>query len=409
MNIRKCGGVCPGGRIPFALALACLMTAAVALTAARAENQETFLVTETVGTVPVKNIDPSAAIQLAVTNALERAVDEGIRRVLPSDILTGNFEEITGLFYGKEKDFILSYTTLAVARGETYCRALVRASIAINNINDKIRQSGIRMDSRRPRLLLLLSEERDGRPPVYWWGRQTAPVITTTEKTMAENFAEKGITVVSHEQPAPDMAAAGYTAELTDQAALAIGRSVGADFVITGRSAAVFPDTVRPGKNDAVPGFLEARLLDISTGERVSQVSLQRQPESAAAPADATVALIAAASAAALEFTPALMTAFEQREAEPPKTLVLRIQGRAYMAGLGRFQIALEAVEGISRSRIMEMKIDEAILNVDFSGTARELADALGGTSADQLRINILDVRRDGLTIELTAAGMVAK
>lgn len=390
-----------GSRLALLFALACLVTVSVPPVSSLAGTPEAVLAIETIGTGPVNAEDPSAAEQAAINNALELAINEVVATILPPEILADNFEEIMDAFYGGAEKFVLNYKKLAVAKGNDYCRVLVRTSILAGDIKKRIKQSGIVIDRDfSPRLLILLSEDRRGRG-------KALNTLPDAEKAMTENFTKRGITAVRYDRRIQGIGQAGYTAELNDQEAVEIGRSLGADFVITGKTFEVVSDNLSPDKTGNIQGVLDARLLDINTGSGIFKVSLQRYADDVETSSDARSALAAAGKAAARQFSPAIITAFEQQKSKP-QAFQIRIQGAGYLANLNSFRNVLETIDRINRFQINEMKIDEAVISVDFPGSSRELARALVETPSDLITITVTAVLKNSVIIQLTTAGMAA-
>lgn len=387
------------------LTLAFLITGSCLPEISRADMLEGVLAIETIGTGSVNEEDPSSAELTAINNALEAAIDEGIATVMPSEILADNFEEITAAFYGSAKTFIFNYQTLAIAKSRDYCRVLVRSSISAGAIKERIRQIGVIIDrDSSPRLLILLSEEMMEQSATY---RRPAggPVMSVAARSMAENFTKRGIMVVPPDRRKPGMDSAEYMAELNDEKVCETGSRLGVDFAIIGKSYVMLTD--KPEKGENIIGAIDARLLDINTGITIFRTGIQRQAEVSATSPDELGALAAAGKEAARQFSPAIITAFEQQKSMS-RVYQIRIQGAGYLAHLNAFRNLLNAIDDIKRPQVNEMKIDEAVISVDFSGTARDLARTLAGMHSDVLTITVMDVLKESVVVELTSAGMTA-
>ncbi len=393
-----------GGRFALIFALVGLLATIALPLPSGAQTSDAILTIETIGTAQVEGDgdDVASAEQTAVNNALQLAVDEGVATVLSSEILTDNFEDLVRTFYGSADTFILSYKKLAMAKGSDYCRVLVRSSILTGDIKKRIEQAGILIDREQsPRLLILLVEERPGRPVKYWWRKGASKDMTVAEKAMSEDLARRGITVVPHDRPITAIDSAGFQAHLSDKSAVEIGRNLDADFVITGNSSLVFQDDdFKPGNTVQALGVIEARLLDIETGDRIFMTSLQHPIDDSQVPPDALSALTLAGTVAAGRFSPVLLAAFEQQR-NRSRLFHIRIRGAGYLTHLNTFRNFLDTIDRIDRPQINEMNIDEAVISVHFSGTIRELAAVLGSTPDDRLTITVTDVLADSIVVEL--------
>lgn len=399
----------PGGRLVLIGSLICqitIMMTCVNVAVADARNE--ILIIESIGTSPINAEDPSSAEQAAINNALMLAVDKGVATVVPADILADNFEDIIPTFFGGAEQFILSYKKLATAEIEGFCRVLVRASIPADNLLARIRQIGILIDRESsPRVLIMVNEEIEGQPPTYWWREGGPNVMIAAEKAMAQDFTRRGITPVPHDRRLALIDSDAYGPRLKDEAAFEIGRRLGVDFIITGTSSVLVSDDSTSEKGGVFLGALDARLLDINTASVISMSTIHSRSDSAEPVSSPVDVLPAAGREAVRRFAPTIIAAFEQQR-NRTRVIQIRVQGTGYLAHLNNFRNLLESIGGVDRPQINEMKIDEAVISVDFCGTPQGLADNLMNTSADDLNIIVRNVSEDGLVIELATADKTA-
>lgn len=387
--------------LPWVLGALMLLTAAGAATGADAPSD--ILTLEAIGTSQIDEEDPSSAEQAAIDNALELILDKSIATIVPSSILADNFEEIIAAFYGNAERFILNYKKLAVTRIDRSCRVLVQASVLPDGITDRIQQSGILIDRElTPRLLIMISEARGEKPPAYWWRKGAENIQIATERAIAADLIKRGITPVSHDQHSISMEWADYGPGVNDAAALEIGKSMGADFVLTGKASVVLPDNFTPENGGAVLGVLDARLLDVNTGSIVSVATVHRHTDGSADASDKFSAFFAVGKEAARRFAPAMVAAFEQQK-NRPHVYRIRIQGAGYLAYLNTFRKFLDDIDRIDRPQINEMKKDEAVISVNFIGSARELAGNLMEAPSDRIAVTVLGVSDAGVVVELAS------
>ncbi len=385
-----------------------LMTLLIFPVAYSADSSDGILSIETIGTSRINEEDPSSAEQAAISNALELALDRGVAAIVPPEILAGNFSEIVNSFYGRTEHFILNYKKLAVTKVDGFCRVLVRASIPADNIKGRIRQSGIMIDrSVSPRVLIMISEERDGKVPVYWWRKGGSKLMVVAEKSMAQDFVKRGLTPLSHDRGQLMMDLNDDSLRLKDSAVFEIGRQLGADFVITGRSSVVIPDNFRPERGGDVLGVIDARLLDINTESIISIATIHHSASHSENAPGRHNALSGAGTEAVRRFAPAIITAFEQQKNRPHEYQI-RIEGAGYLAYLNTFRNLLASLDGVDQLQINEMKRDEAVISVNFRGSTRELAGKLASAASEGLTINVRRVLEDGIVITLAPPDMTA-
>ena len=389
-------GIRPRFRFLGIGALACLLALSVPLKAASADLSDGILNIETIGSAPVDANNPTRAEQTAITNALSLAIDQAVTAVLPSELLAANFEAVVAAFHGEPGKFVQNYKTLAVARGEDDTRVLVRSSIPAETVRNRIKQIGIVADGKlSPRLLVLSHEDRSAAAPPTG---QTS-ILSDLENQMRQDFTRRGLAPVPSTGPVPAVKPADASPAAHDQAALAVARQLGADFVVVASLS-----TPAAGGAGGDRGSLITRLLDVDNGSMISSATLPVQSADAALPSEAVDALATARKEAVRRLAPIIINVFEQQKTRA-RTIQLRVQSSGHISDLHIFRNYLETMDGIRRSQINEMKADAAVISVDYTGNARQLARMLETTPPDSLSVVILEVLENSLVIGLNAVG----
>ena len=77
------------------------------------------------------------------------------------------------------------------------------------------------------------------------------------------------------------------------------------------------------------------------------------------------------------------------------------VQGTGYLANFVKFRKMLKNMPGVEDIQIKEILPNQAIIMVDYQGTARSLADALILNPYEGFGINIYDFSEKGIKLEL--------
>ena len=360
----------------------------------------------TIGSKEAPNAgDTAAAKQAAITNGQHLAVAAAIEKILTSDILADNFDLLSALPYDRPERFINNYEVLAVAEGPHACRTLVRVTIGRESIEKAIKDAGILMDRRsQPIVLSLLKEQQPGKPILYWWQKGLNTTVPQTEQALANILTRKGIKTADHTgQSFPGEHGEGdgvaINGEIANATALSLAREYNADFVLIGGCViGSLPEPSAEGHGQAIIN-LSARLLSVSTGERLLSVSESIKPDPAEA-ANAPNMFDAAGQRLAHKISPAIVNAWENRS-DVLQTITITVTGLDYMSKLGTFRQSLAHIPKLKNVRTSEMTLQQAVLTVDFAGNAEHLATAIAASDRQSMKLIIDDVSQHSITIQL--------
>ncbi|MFO7708476.1 MAG: hypothetical protein R6V84_09915 [Desulfobacterales bacterium] len=81
--------------------------------------------------------------------------------------------------------------------------------------------------------------------------------------------------------------------------------------------------------------------------------------------------------------------------------VALTVVGSGNLANFVKLRRALAAISGVATVQVKEMKPNEAILLVDFTGGGRELAAALALQAFDTFEVSVSEVQESALKVEL--------
>lgn len=353
----------------------------------------------TVGDSRVRGGDVSAAREEAIEAGLVAAVHQVLADLLPPETVAGNFQAINEGVLQHTERFVRDYRMLAQSTVSGRYRALVRATISADRIKEALRAAGIRLEARQyPAILFCIAESPvDTLAPRYWWDGRGGRDESVSGAALARIFAAEGYPVV---RPAAAVAA-GYPPELRGPQAVALGREFKAEVVVVGLATAETAPQTDTGTAPAVRGTITARAYRVADGQQIAQtqraVSVSREEPRIGS----REALDSAATQAAADLSSQIDNALTQMLAagRPIEIVVHGITGR--MADFVRFRSALGNLTGVDRLQIREMTGDAAILQVQYQGNARALAEALTQLPLDGFRVAIARTENDTIELQL--------
>ena len=95
------------------------------------------------------------------------------------------------------------------------------------------------------------------------------------------------------------------------------------------------------------------------------------------------------------------LTVAWQKQAGKPALVEMIIRGTSHLADYVKFRKSLNTISGVGGIRVKEIKPNEAGLLVEYKGKPKDLAAALMQQNFESFGINIFEVTRDTVKVEL--------
>ncbi len=350
--------------------------------------------------------DVAVARNEAIKDALQGVVERAVSLVISPASVVQEFQLLSDQVYGQGETFIHDYKVLSESKSGRYYRVVVRATVSTKAIQDRLQDIGILMIHKEmPTIVLFLSEQDVGEPlPQYWWGKSPPDTdMSVTENVLSEYMREKGFVVVGREAMIGDSQInAEYMApELSDEAAVEIGKELGADFVIVGKAVVSYSGNVLDKKTKSIEATVSTHAVRTDSGMVVASCQATRAVVNSDDRSGGREALILSASALAQDLARQILAKWH-REERQPVLVELVVKGIGEYADFVRFRTHLRNdVRGVWNVYLRSIKAGEAKMDVDIMGNARILADELMLQRFENLAVNILEVSEKGINLEL--------
>jgi hypothetical protein len=187
---------------------------------------------------------------------------------------------------------------------------------------------------------------------------------------------------------------------LSDQEAAELGSLLKADVIVIGDSAANPATHIMGSAMKSFNGTLTVRVIRTASAEPMLNLS-----RTAVAVSEDDVS----GSRAALEDVGGLagqalaeeLTRTWQKQAGKPSVVTMVIRGTEHLASYVKFRKAMNTIPGVEGIRVKGIKPNEAALLVEYKGKTKDLAAALMQQNFDSFGINIFEVTRDMVRVEL--------
>ncbi len=365
---------------PVAACLALGLLALIWATPAVAQAPSGTLTRVTTGSAPIRNQNIPSAKEKAVTQALETAVQTAVAQLVSPQVLAANLEFLYEQILPKAQEYLVTFRVLGGVENKGEYRVGVESTIQLGLLEQTLTQARIlHSGTGMPRLLFLIAEQTpEALLPRYWWGQHPEPYISMAESGLASRMLEQRFPLVGQGEERPDPAQYNirFTTIYDTEAALNLGRKLGADMVILGR-AQVSEAINRMGDEKAFDARINLELYATASGEKVGDSQTQAAAKSDLEQEGAGLAMAKAVDLAALDIQEKLNT-YWTRNLRKESRFDLVIQGEGeflprYLALKDRFR----EMQDIENFQPKEMGADRAVLELVYKGSPALFADTV--------------------------------
>jgi len=236
---------------------------------------------ELIGRGTIYRDDVAGARDRAIAGALQGVVEQAVGLVISQATVVQDFQLLSDRVYDQTEGFIDDYKVLTESKSGQYYRVMVRATVSMNAIKNKLQSIGILVvHEEMPTIMFFLSEQNIGESsPRYWWGQSPLSThLSVTEKALSEYMREKGFIIVDRAAIDRDVQLGPeyMGPELSDAAAVKLGKELGADLVIIGKAVARHSGYVLDKDTRSIQARVSSRVLRTDSGMRIALSPGQR-------------------------------------------------------------------------------------------------------------------------------------
>jgi len=370
----------------------------------QAEDQLATKTVVVIGTGKIYKKDSASARKDAIENSLVSAVESVALDLLPPESLHQTFQRFNEALYDHTGKFIQGYKVLAELTIKDDYKVLVEANVSIAGLTKLMSDARIMSGGKSlPKILVLISEQNlEDTLPKYWWGNKAVLGEIFSVSAFIETMKSKGLRVLDHPSIVQSKSVDdGYDKpDLDDKEAVDLGHHLKADIVIVGKTTIDQAQNIM-GKNiKSFKGMVSAHAIRTDTGEEIASIT----KSAVTANADETIgvqkALSAAGSLAGETLADQIIDAWRKKD-EKTNIIGIVVKGTDNLANFEKFIGIINKISGVKNLQIKELKTNETVISVEFKGNAKTLADDLMLKSYGSVDINIYEVSKNHLKVEL--------
>ena len=366
---------------------------------------------DVIGRGTIYRDDVATARDKAIADALHGVVEQAVGLLISPASVIQDFQLLSDRVYDQTEAFIHHYKVLTESRSGRYYRVVVRATVSMSAIQDRLQDASILVTPEgMPAIIFFLSEQNIGEPSPQYRLAQS-PIDThppVVEKTISGYMREKGFKIVESMgrgreiHPVPEH----MGSELSDEVAVNLGKELGADLVIVGSALAHSKGSASDKNMKTIQAGVSTRAISTDNGMVIASSRGTREAVHSDERVGGTEALILSASVVAQDLVRQIVAKWH-REVREPVLVELVVKGIREYADFVRFRKRLgNDVRGVRNVYLRSIKAGEAKMDVDFRGNARILADELILQRFESLAVNIVEVSEKGVELELVPAAI---
>ena len=358
----------------------------------RLEAQDTITV-KSKGVGDIYAGSKARARDVAIEDALRRAVEQAVGMFLSAETLVKNEDILNDSIYSRSKGYIRKYVILKeVGDGKLYS-VMVEAHVSTGKLQNDLAAIGLLMTRKhKPRIMVVI--------PEYHINRTIPDPAGETE--IIKMLLEKGFKVVDQSQVIKIRYNDRVRAAIKGNTRLAtrIGLEHGAEVIIIGEAFSEYVGRIY-GELDSCRGRIEARAIRIDTGEILAAGAKH------AAGLDITQSLAGkkALQKAGNELGGYLveqLLAKWSSEVTNITSIELVITGLNYNQFIDFKSALLESVRGIKAIHQRTFTNNRAVVEIDIKGDAETLSEELIKRDFKDFKVRITDFSANRLTISVS-------
>jgi len=341
----------------------------------------------------------------AIEDALRTSIEQTLGLMLESETLVENYQLIEDNIFSKTRGYVQRYDVIKEGkRDEQLYEVTVKAVVKLSNLKDDL--EGIATLIRRkntPRMMMLIEERNIGQAADVY--NYIEADMNTAETALMESFMEKGFRFVDpstvKQNLKREQAAAILEGDVSQAAAL--GRTVGAEVIVTGKALAKATVFEAYGtKQRSQQATLNVRAIRTDTGDIIATGSAQ----GAFPHIDDVFGGTKAIQKACAQLSEDIMGKILDRwsaDVSSGTTITLKLRGISGFSQLNKFKSALKYyVRGISSVTQREFNGSFATLEILMTGSADDLAQSLSDKDVEGIKVKVVGMSQNSVTIELS-------
>ena len=343
----------------------------------------------------------------AIEDALRKGVEDALGLLVKAETRVEDFQLIEDNIYSKTQGYIQKYDIVSEGkRNEQLYEVKVKAVVKMADLKDDY--EGIKTMIRRkntPRMMIMIEERNIGETPDF--SHYIEADMNTAELTLTKAFMEKGFKFVDQATIKRNLDSEKAAAILegdVNQAAI-LGKSVGAEIVLTGKALAKATVMEAFGISQrSQQATVTVKAIRTDTGDIIATSSGQGAYPHIDDVIGGTKAIEKACSKMSEDLITQILDRW-QADISSGATLTLKVKGVKDFDQLNKFKSALKYyVRGLQGVTQREWEEGYSVLEVEMKGTSEDLAQRLSEKNIEGTLVKVIGMSQNSVTVQLSEA-----
>lgn len=367
----------------------------------------------------IRDGDIAKARDSAIQDALRKAVEQVVGTYIESSTVVDNYQLLEDKIYSKTKGYVKSFKIVQDGPPQkeiNLYEVTIDAEVSNEPIKDDLAAIGLLLARKgNPRTMFFIVEQSIGsdRYAVGWVSLVGGQVdllapqasLNTAETTLTEVFAQRGFPVADRQVKQGKVSLTkGFSIDkLTDNQVQELGKLTGAEIVVYGKAVATAQGKLLNSAMNSANAVLTARAVRTDSG----MVLGAGTANGAAVHIDEVTAGNEALKQAAAQLADDLINKITEvwsQEVLASQTINLVVGGTGNYDAFAKFKAALAKTPGITAVHQRSLSDSQAELDVEYTGQAQDLADALAGPKFVGGKVKVGKVSPGKIELNLVAA-----
>ena len=340
----------------------------------------------------------------AIEDALRKGIEQVLGMLLESQTLVENFQLIDDNIMTKTQGYVRKYEVINEQKRDAQLyEVTVRALVSVADIKDDL--DGIATLIKRkntPRMMVMIEEKNIGDQSGSYYSESD---LNTAENALTQAFMAKGFRFVDQatiKRNLSDQQAAAILEGNTNLAA-SLGKRLGAEVVLTGKSFAKATDVVAFGATiRSQQATVQVKAIRTDTGDIIATDSEQGKFSHIDDVAGGVKAIENACSKLSDKLITQILDRW-QTDIESGSVMTLNVTGITGYDQFTKFKASLKYyVRGLESVTQRSWDGSYAVLEVVMKGNADDLAKRLSGQDIEESKITVTGMTQNSVTVELT-------
>lgn len=372
-------------------------------------SQQSYTEITAKGVASVLAGDKGLARDQAIDDALRNAVEEGLGTFVQSTTMVENYQVISDNILTWSNGYVKNYQIISegLTDATTY-EVTVRAQLELSNLkNDWDSLQSIINQMSNPRILIIMDEQNIGES--YNKYHFLSVDMTVAEATLINKFIENGFEVIDAATMRENIQREQAAAALAGNTKIAaeIGKSLGAEVIITGKAVATVATGINLGGMKSCQANLTARVIKADIATIIATSS-----QNAAYPhIDEVTGGTKAIEKAAIKMADELIKKIAQKwrdEFYGATTVKLVVKDVESFAQINDFKTTLKyyirGIKDIYQRRFVE---GLAELDVKLTGNADQLARELERKDLEKFEVKVTGMTMNQIMLKIASKSTV--